>query len=473
MKRSHEDLVSLLASSMKIDSESAEKTLSDWVESLKKSLDDNGSCRIPGLGTFDLKNGILSFTPDEELAIEVNYKYAGMDEIEIQPAYAPRSDPKKDDVSSGDISPDEPEITDETELTGEEDVTGDKEVFGDFPGLMDEPEEQAGELDTVDEVVGGKDANKKDSGDIDEFDVAEGFDIGDKASDVVDEDAPWDEKKSASDLADEIFGEHSGGEGSMDAASEDPHFQSPEERQTGAMKDAPESKGEKKKIGQPEGITIGGVSAGKKEQKAAPEEPKGRKKASAKVKTAKKESSSRVWLVPIAAALILAVLLFFHFEAQILDRRYTTQFLESETPVVLPDEDEETGQPPPPHEIGQTEDLADIADVSPGIPEAEIPAAENDEDNGPFGLTGTVEELHPGAYTIVLHSISNENRALIERNNLEDEGYIATLSRASLTDGSITWRVGVGQFENVSDAEDAISDLPEPYRSNNFIIRIR
>ncbi len=91
----------------------------------------------------------------------------------------------------------------------------------------------------------------------------------------------------------------------------------------------------------------------------------------------------------------------------------------------------------------------------------------------PYGLTGSQSELLFGAYTIVLHSTPLGNRAQDEQTSLREQGFISTLWQATLDDGSRTWRVGVGQFETVEDALAAIPSLPEPYRSNNFIIRIR
>ncbi len=104
------------------------------------------------------------------------------------------------------------------------------------------------------------------------------------------------------------------------------------------------------------------------------------------------------------------------------------------------------------------------------------PASALDRGNtnfSPYGLTGTEDELLYGAYTIVLHSIPSGTRARWERSRLADEGYKTTLWQATLEDGTLTWRIGVGQFETVDDALAAISDLPEPYHSNHFIIRIR
>ncbi len=104
------------------------------------------------------------------------------------------------------------------------------------------------------------------------------------------------------------------------------------------------------------------------------------------------------------------------------------------------------------------------------------PAPEEDSppvDSDLYGLMGPQEETVQGSYTIVLHSITNENRVRIKKEKLENEGYKVTVRQARLGDSRLTWRIGVGQFESVSHAEQAVSRLPDPYRDNNFIIKIR
>ncbi|NBB76582.1 MAG: hypothetical protein GVY02_04310 [Bacteroidetes bacterium] len=90
-----------------------------------------------------------------------------------------------------------------------------------------------------------------------------------------------------------------------------------------------------------------------------------------------------------------------------------------------------------------------------------------------YGLRGPEEELLYGAYTIVLHSIEDRDRALLEKSVLESENFKATLWQASVGGGRINWRIGVGQFQTVNDALSVIPDLPEPYREDHFIIKIR
>jgi len=90
-----------------------------------------------------------------------------------------------------------------------------------------------------------------------------------------------------------------------------------------------------------------------------------------------------------------------------------------------------------------------------------------------YGLRGPEDEIFIGAYTIVLHSIPDSSRAAAEYQMLKEEGYKATLWLAEIEEGQLNWRIGVGQFQTVSDAMNSISELPESYRNNHFIIRIR
>lgn len=90
-----------------------------------------------------------------------------------------------------------------------------------------------------------------------------------------------------------------------------------------------------------------------------------------------------------------------------------------------------------------------------------------------YGLMGPEEQLLEGAYTIVLHSITDSERAKQEEETLKDEGYKATLWDVILADNRTWWRIGVGQFETVSSALEAVQELPDEYRERNFIIRIR
>lgn len=101
------------------------------------------------------------------------------------------------------------------------------------------------------------------------------------------------------------------------------------------------------------------------------------------------------------------------------------------------------------------------------------PPVVTNSNNSSYGLMGPEDELLSSAYTIVLHSIKDGERAKEEEIALKEEGYKATLWDVVLEDNNTWWRIGVGQFQTVSAALEAVQQLPEPYRDRNFIIRIR
>lgn len=88
-----------------------------------------------------------------------------------------------------------------------------------------------------------------------------------------------------------------------------------------------------------------------------------------------------------------------------------------------------------------------------------------------FGLEGTYDQS-VGGYTIVVHSLKSMQRAEKNRQRLEAEGFRTLINEAAVG-GTTYFRVGIGQFETVRDAMQAMSNLPERYRENNFIKRIK
>jgi len=106
-------------------------------------------------------------------------------------------------------------------------------------------------------------------------------------------------------------------------------------------------------------------------------------------------------------------------------------------------------------------------------PTANVSSQTGTVNENAYGLRGPEDDLLHGAYTIVLHSIDDRERALLEKSVLESENFKATLWQANVGGGRINWRIGVGQFQTVSNALSAIPDLPEPYREDHFIIKIR
>lgn len=125
----------------------------------------------------------------------------------------------------------------------------------------------------------------------------------------------------------------------------------------------------------------------------------------------------------------------------------------------------ETGPPPADQDDAGTDD-------SPAASgdEEDAEGEEPQEVRSEWGLTGSVSGA--GGYTIVVHSLNEERVARELEETFLEQGYRVIVRRTTVN-GTRYWRVGLGEFETVPDAQQAVGDLPEPYRSEHFIRRIQ
>lgn len=96
----------------------------------------------------------------------------------------------------------------------------------------------------------------------------------------------------------------------------------------------------------------------------------------------------------------------------------------------------------------------------------------SETDQAMFGLNGSVIEEANNGYSIVVHSFRNESNAQQVAEQLRTDGYRVIVSSRTVYE-NIVWRVSVGQFETLGDAQQATTQLPAPYNNQNFIQRIR
>jgi cell division septation protein DedD len=113
-------------------------------------------------------------------------------------------------------------------------------------------------------------------------------------------------------------------------------------------------------------------------------------------------------------------------------------------------------------------------------PEQQSTVSKEEEDTGTqsntpqnrYGLHGEPNQSITSGYTIVVHSLRDQQKAERNRQQLQEAGFRALISQAQVQ-GVTYYRVGVGQFQNVSDAQQAVDEIPERYQDNNFIKRIQ
>jgi nucleoid DNA-binding protein/cell division protein FtsN len=138
---------------------------------------------------------------------------------------------------------------------------------------------------------------------------------------------------------------------------------------------------------------------------------------------------------------------------------------------------QQTGDTQP--ETSQESSFSETGNTETSEPEKEKPVVNQEgsstetgtQQQNRFGLKGEFNQT-VGGYTIVVHSLRSMRRAENNRQDLERAGFRTLINKADIN-GTTYYRIGIGQFKTVEDAQQATSQLPELYRENNFIKRIR
>ena len=84
MAITHEQFIQLLADKLGLDTEEVSGELNELIEQIQNETAKGNEFTIDKFGTFKVKNGRLSFEVDSTFALEINYKYAGMTPVELK-----------------------------------------------------------------------------------------------------------------------------------------------------------------------------------------------------------------------------------------------------------------------------------------------------------------------------------------------------------------------------------------------------
>lgn len=79
----HKQFLKLVSEACNMDLENTEKQLLQLVDEINQSLTDGEAYEIEGFGIFSSIGNKLMFIPSNELETEINYKYVGMEPIEL------------------------------------------------------------------------------------------------------------------------------------------------------------------------------------------------------------------------------------------------------------------------------------------------------------------------------------------------------------------------------------------------------
>lgn len=169
----HSKLVELLADTLGQDTEKVEKQLAELVTEIQEAIAEGDAYEVDGLGVFSGFGNNIIFMPHDDLATEINYKYAGMEALELDEGPS-EEEPKEEGEDSANTEPFEEEIPVPEEdpfsgllddIEGEDEVDDDEDLSPAFE--LDKPEDETGADDDEDDFedpfdIAGKDFEDED-----------------------------------------------------------------------------------------------------------------------------------------------------------------------------------------------------------------------------------------------------------------------------------------------------------------------
>lgn len=457
-KISHEEFVTALAKSLKAEKGIIDSRIQDFMESLQAELKKTGDVSIKDFGNFVLAKGKLTFEPEDILALEINYKYAGMEAIEIMPAYAKKlkdEDAQDDDKSSvskkkppASLPPKEEEGSKKEKSETSEKITASKTLkSGPDKGKVETP--QKTEASKTAKTKPEKEKSKPEpevpkTGKPEEIDDDDPFNLS----------GPESKASVFGDIEPEIKKEPAAPSSDEGKAAGPPAGKEEEDEKTEEAEDLAKEEKEEKEIEFTETFAD--------EVPEAEDKPR---------------SKAAIYALAAMAAMLLFAL--FIYQADF-DLPFNLPGDGAATLPIVLQEEETAPQAAASHEVRQGEltseeeaepDETEITETAVSASTAETDPVGADGDNSVYGLYGDLSDVSR-PFTIVVHSLPYR-QASSERDRIRRQGYRATLHNVTLENGNETWRVGIGQFETIESAGNAIQRLEEPYSRNNFIARIR
>lgn len=90
----------------------------------------------------------------------------------------------------------------------------------------------------------------------------------------------------------------------------------------------------------------------------------------------------------------------------------------------------------------------------------------------PYGLYGEMADTEGNVYTVVVHSFRSRNVAGRTADELRADGFRVSVTER-VVDGQTFFRVGIGQFPTIREAQQEATTLPDPFNNQNFIQRLQ
>jgi cell division septation protein DedD len=532
----HKQLVSLIAATSGIDEDKVQDQIEELVEEIQLAIADDEAYEIDGLGIFSNIGNRILFIPSKELETEINFKYVGMQPIEMDVA---TSEPEEDDDpfagldisdshNSGrdpfaglveDFDEDESAASREMEDENEDSSTEEEKSF--LPGMEEEefkpgpdewgidahreegnganklissllreedeepPSEEKEYEDPFAEIFGEVDDEEEDkTPHNEETDEVKGVDqelsaiMSDEGSKPLDElEAGMLEEDS------DVFADLDQ-DSSADAQESDDeeHF----DDSLDALAKAMEEDDEEDEIIP----VIKNISSGlEKKEPAKEEKPKKEKKEKPK-KEKKEGEAAPVWLWIVLVLVIgagtvvgLGYLSIIQVPGITPTSSSSTTTFTTPTPVIPPSDpvtqetNEQNSNDEAMAESGEAEAESAQESAPAQEPESQPEVQPTTPENptaeaASYGLMGEVNDAANNGFTIVLYSLSNKENAMREQQRLQNRGYRALVIEAPSQQYGTLYRVSIGQFASLRDAALATDDLDESFDQNYFIKKI-
>ncbi|HMB98034.1 MAG TPA: SPOR domain-containing protein [Balneolaceae bacterium] len=489
MKIEKEQLIELLVVKTGLDQKSIEKQLDELVGRIRDAADRGKALEVKGFGLFYYsETGDLKFDPSEEFKTEVNFKYTGLEPIEVREAHAAAG---VDDI----ITEDEPntEISEEVE---------DEDIWGMAAGEEEkrkegtETGEEEPEIEESLEVPDTESSEKEESEpETSAADVVPEEELKKEAQAEPEQTGEKSQKRDTpfEDLIGEAFD-------TMDEEKEEEEqaHSDPFETDTGKSEDAKQPEKTDKIASDEKKIDdfIPADSGPAEEEKPGKSELKKEKpvRFPEKPKKSYQYADDESHAIPINMVIISLSVLIVVVVGYFVVSDLTSSQSPVSTPVVMEQqternggseqESEENGQADETQageeagESGETgdESVQTNSNVTQAGNQAGTPAesgVELQDNTSVYGLRGAVNENISGGYTIIVHSLRDEGNARRAMEQLQEEGFRAMVFSRELPETGFVWRVGIGQFETLDNARSVADNLPDPLNENNFIQRIQ
>jgi hypothetical protein len=488
-------LSKLLAERLDVSIEEARGIVDEMVAELRQEVRSSGSVEWPGLGTFLLREDRIDFEPTESVADAVNLRYSGLEPIVVDagadvPSWrknelirpdsgAPEAPEASDETATGAVVTDEPphetpeldevEVAD-AEVTEEAAQENSPSEALEEQALPAEEEREWLQREGVDEhPLGGFEETKYEEAD---FELVGPEDPAEEAFELVGPEDPAEEafetpgEPEATPSSDwDSFFEKRLEQATEEAVVPDP----PEERDTPAPPVVAVPGGEDPvPVDEPEqeqDILPPAPPAAVVTYPEAEEKPVGRRRRAAAARQQEEAGrpSRRVAVAVILAAfLITGGLMAWYLLWPI---GPTTPTAPGDIPAIT---EAEMDRPVAPEDTLTAGTLTDEPPVTP--PTTPTPADPIMEETAFRGTTPVTPAA--GGYTLVVGHAASSGAAESLAATYRERGFrVGVLPGQS--GGRRIYRVGVGQFPTLSEAQREYSDLPPNFPPDAWIMRVR